>query len=216
MSSKLARRAMGGGVLAAGLLIGGAALAGDSNSVSILQNGSGNSLFTDQSQVSNSTLGLGPNNPLVQAGTGNTASIIVSPGASSPMTPALSSAFLNQSPDSSGVGNNTAHIHIVGVGSVGSVTQTGNGNNASLTVNLGGQGAIEQIGDRNTAGLVVSGVNVLYRQIGSNLSTATAGVSVPPGTIPTITIASSTLPTLPSGASQTSTAPIVITQSNAP
>jgi hypothetical protein len=215
MSDHLARRAIGAGVLAAGLLIGGAALAGDSNQVSVLQSGSGNSLFTDQSQVSNSLLGIGPNpfngnsNPLTQAGTGNTASIIVSPGTSSSTSDAAGSAFLQQgSAGGLGVGN-SATIHIIGAGSVGSVTQDGNNNTANLTAQDGAHGAIAQSGSSNFAGLTVvgSGVNVLYQQQGSNLSTGPIGG-------PGITITSSTImPGLPSDATSSGTLPVItITQ----
>jgi hypothetical protein len=215
MSMNCARKAIGGGLLAGGLLLSGAALAGDSNQVSILQNGSSNSLFTDQSQASGSLLGLGQNpfsgaagTGLTQSGFGNSASITVSgaqPGGG--LADTIGNAFLQQG---SSTGGNSATLNIIGTGSVGSVTQNGNSNSASLTASDGARGGIQQDGNGNIAGLSVSGpgVQVLYRQQGDGLTTG--GTWSAPGVV---TVTTSGIVGLPGGATTGSTpSPITITQ----
>lgn len=181
-------------------------LAGDGNSVSILQSGSNNSLFTDQSNASGSLLGDGTS-PLTQSGFDNSATITVNGGAGgSALSGAIGSAFLQQGSLTQPGNGNIASITVNGVGSVGSIVQMGNQNDASLTVSDGAQGTIKQIGNKNSAGLNLSGspLSVTYIQQGNNLTTG-----------PGITITSTSMPGLPAGTTITGAAPaITITQTS--
>jgi hypothetical protein len=188
------------------------ALAGDSNSLSILQSGSNNSLMTDQSNAFGSQLGVGTNpfgssGPLAQRGDNNSASITVSGGqASGGLSDAIGSAFLQQGTLAQPGSGNTASISIVGAASVGSVTQNGNGNDANLTVEDGAHGAINQTGNGNQVGLKVSGnpLSVTYNQQGNNLTTGPGGITITSTAVPGL---------LPAGANMAGTLPaITITQ----
>jgi hypothetical protein len=209
MSRSITKTAVAGSVVAVCLALSVPAFAGDSNQASLFQSGSNNSLFTNQSNASGSLLGvgtspLGDTGPLTQVGIGNTAWIVVgTPGQGGQN----GMGFLQQGSSATPFNNNTATLNILGADSVGSVTQNGNGNQATLTASDGAQGAISQTGDNNNAGLSVSGsgTNIIYNQNGSGLKTG--GV---------ITITSTSLPgTLPGNAASASGATaITITQTS--
>lgn len=198
------------GLVLTACLAASPSFAGDSNSVSILQSGSNNSLFTDQSNASGSLLGLGTNPlgdsiPLTQSGNDNSATIIVNGGpASSSASSAIGSAFLQQGTLTEPGSGNTANITVNGVGSLGSIVQLGNKNEANLAVSDGAHGTIKQIGNENKAGLSLSGnaLSVTYVQQGNNLTTG-----------PGITVTSTSISGMPTGVTTNGTLPtITITQ----
>ena len=181
-----------------------ASYAGDNNSVFVMQDStvnplSGNSLFIDQSDASNASIGgtenggLSLQQPARQIGGANTARLIQSGDA------VASAIGLTQTTQGQTGGNDaeitvlnggTAILEQLGVGNSailnadlgGSATllQDGDGNFGSVRASRGASGRLEQIGDNNDDSLEVSGQNVgvSYTLRSNNATTAATGAPV--------------------------------------
>lgn len=208
----ISMRKTGAAALAAAVVFWTPALAGNDNTLFILQDsasgGIGNTLFVDQSQADGSTVAgdrFGTT-PATQQGFGNTANVTLTdelasvvlfqnnPATSGSVTDvnratlsggALSTIILYQD----GIGNIGA-IDVNGQGSTGSLSQIGNNNNGSVSV-LGSNatGELFQQGNNNDLGVEVrgAGTSVTYTLIGNNVTPATQPVVVSNGGTVTIT-----------------------------
>lgn len=141
----------------------------DENRLFIIQDSSlvggvGNTLFVDQSEASGSVITGDINasvldqTPATQTGAGNSAQINIS-GVDGRVA-------LNQTAPEGQIGNNVANIDLSGLLATGVLTQSGIGNDGSLTVS--GQGAsasLEQLGDNNTGFVDVTGANAVGRLV---------------------------------------------------
>lgn len=173
------------------------ALAGDGNTISLLQvsNGTvGNTLYIDQSAATGSTVAGSRNGlqPATQIGSANTASVTVE-GTGGTVALNQNNALLGL-----GLGNQAEGV-ISGLLGFGSIQQTGDGNVASLnvaspdaldpatgrivqtgflntgtlTVNgSGAEGTLVQLGSRNSNALTVEGTGTTasFTQVGNNAS----------------------------------------------
>ncbi|MBL4918884.1 hypothetical protein [Szabonella alba] len=154
-----------------------AGLAGDGNSLNLLQisdGAAGNTLYIDQSDASGSVVAgdRAGDLPASQIGSANVANLTVTGNGGS--------VALNQNNALTGFAiGNTADGVISGLYGFGSILQLGDGNNASLEVNSPdglnpAAGRIMQTGFFNDASLVVTGAGAegTLRQVGSGNSNA--------------------------------------------
>jgi len=206
----ISTRMTGAAALAAAVVFGSPAFAGNDNTLFIIQESSsggiGNTLFVDQQNASNSVVAgdAQGTTPAQQTGFGNAATVTVTGDGGSvallqnnPVVSgsaadvnsatlsvgALASVLLRQD----GFGNDGS-VDVAGVGAFGSLTQIGNGNFGEVSVTgNGASGALSQEGNNNTFGLQVTGANVTYTQVGNNLSTATLPTVVSNGGTVSIT-----------------------------
>ncbi|MCY0094043.1 hypothetical protein [Hoeflea ulvae] len=190
-----------------------AAQSGNDNQLFLLQESpsgalTGNTLTVDQSAATGSLISgpLGAGDPAIQRGSGNELEIEITG----------EGGYVEFIQDNSGASAGNNGIINVGPGSTATLSQNGDGNTASLTVNgLAAQGAIvqeglsnqadlnvvgngasgeiTQVGNGNVSGLTVTGAGttVSFEQTGDGLSYATSydGVTVP-GTAPGVQVIS--------------------------
>lgn len=198
------------------LLATAPALAGDSNTVVLLQDansGPGNTLFIDQSLATGSLLAGAPNalKPATQIGGGNMADIdLEGEGAAvfltqnnSMMFNALGNEVSVFGGDLSNVvisqigSGNQGTVEVPGEGSLGVLRQFGNDNLGNVSVSgENSLGSLNQIGNRNSWSLDVSGdsTRVFAAQIGNDFSTlGGAGLEVFSNGV-TVNITTTTLP----------------------
>lgn len=179
-------------IAAATLLLATPVVAGDSNTLVLLQNstnGAGNMLSIDQSMASGSVLAGAPFGltPAQQIGGGNEADIeLEGEGASvflsqnnSMMLNALGNTVSVFGGDLSNVvisqvgSGNVGNVDVTGDGSFGELQQFGNDNLGSVEVSgANSLGSLTQVGNRNTWSLDVSGdsTRVYAAQIGNDLT----------------------------------------------
>lgn len=223
MHSTMTRNITMSAILLAALC--GTAYAGDSNQITITQDGLANSLTVDQSQANNSIVGgteLNGDNRLSlgssakQLGNGNTADLTITKDGS------LDGGQIGlfQSNSSQSGSPNNAIVSVLGSG-LGLVSQDGEGNIANIHVegenttgNVSQTGNFNQVGTLSTPGLSVTGKNASGKIIQKGNGNDTALTVFGDGTSVTYTAAGDGLATtIPGGVQVISNgATVTITQ----